>query len=143
MRVAMSEHHDPDAEALPLRDRMQEYLTLFGMGIAAAAAAGVFFSLVTASTFASAFGYSLVGLAVALLLGGGLAGSGLKDLGAGAVGAMLGSSARSAGSPDRPSPRERLRAGLRPEANPRAFWQVIGGFAYFALGAWIVLQFAS
>jgi hypothetical protein len=29
---------------------------------------------------------------------------------------------------------ERLRKGLRPEANPSAFWQVIGGIAAVAGG---------
>ena len=139
----MTEHEIPEADMPPLRDRMPEYLTVFGFGLAAAAAAGVLFSLVSSSTFAAAFGYSLVGLSVALLLGGGLAGSGLKDLGAAAAGALFGSSAPSGPSSPAPDPRERLRRGLRPEANPRAFWQVMGGFAYFAIGTWIVLQFAS
>lgn len=38
-------------------------------------------------------------------------------------------------------PHERLRRGLRPEANPRAFWQVVGGFAYIVLGILIVEWF--
>jgi hypothetical protein len=29
---------------------------------------------------------------------------------------------------------ERLRKGLRPQANPTAFWQVIGGIAYLVVG---------
>ena len=31
-------------------------------------------------------------------------------------------------------PRERLRKGLRPKANPTAFWQVVAGFAYVGIG---------
>ncbi len=38
----------------------------------------------------------------------------------------------------RRDPMERLRKGLRPEANPRAFWQVIAGALYIAIGIGIV-----
>ena len=31
--------------------------------------------------------------------------------------------------------RQRLDRGLRPEANPVAFWQVVAGLAYLGLGA--------
>jgi hypothetical protein len=36
-------------------------------------------------------------------------------------------------------PMERLRRGLRPEKNPAAFWTVIGGFLYIALGSVLVI----
>jgi hypothetical protein len=100
----------------------------------------------------------MVGLGTLLVLAGGVAGGGYANLGAGALGTMFGSSVRhqpgSAAEDDpeevrsevfgrRGDPHARLRKGLRPEANPRAFWQVIGGSAYFALGTAIVLQFAS
>ena len=35
--------------------------------------------------------------------------------------------------------RERLRRGLRPEANPGAFWQAVGGRIYVAIGLMIVV----
>jgi undecaprenyl pyrophosphate phosphatase UppP len=38
----------------------------------------------------------------------------------------------------RVDPMDRLRKGLRPEANARAFWQVIGGVLYIAIGIGIV-----
>ena len=38
----------------------------------------------------------------------------------------------------RQDPMERLQKGLRPEANPRAFWQVVGGVLYIAVGIAIV-----
>jgi hypothetical protein len=39
----------------------------------------------------------------------------------------------------RRDPMERLRRGLRPEKNPAAFWTVIGGFVYIALGSLLVI----
>jgi hypothetical protein len=38
------------------------------------------------------------------------------------------------GRVQRVDPRERLRKALRPEKNPRAFWQVIAGPVYLASG---------
>lgn len=145
-------------QVLPLRDRMPDYLALFGSGLAVAAVIGVLVVVMSDNSFAAGFGYSLVGIAILMLLSGGVSGGGYANLGAGALGTMFGSGLRnqegSAEDDDpeelrqqvfgrRGDPRERLRKGLRPEANPRAFWQVIGGLAYFAIGTWIVIQFAG
>lgn len=136
---------------------MPDYLALFASGLGVAAVIGVLVVAFSDRSFASGFGYSLVGIAILMLLSGGVSGGGYANLGAGALGTMFGSGLRtpegSAEDDDpeelrkqvfgrRGDPRERLRKGLRPQANPRAFWQVIGGLAYFTLGTWIVIQFA-
>ena len=36
-----------------------------------------------------------------------------------------------------------MRQGLRPEANPRAFWQVVGGGLYVGIGLLIVILFSA
>lgn len=137
---------------------MPDYLALFGLGIAGCLITGLIVVVVSPNSFAAGFGYAMIGLGVILVLAGGVAGGGYANLGVGAIGTMFGSDIRaqpgSATEDDpeevrkevfgrRGNPRERLRKGLRPEANPRAFWQVIGGSAYFALGTAIVLRFAS
>lgn len=152
----------PDTPAaavkLPLRERMPDYLALFGLGIVGCLIGGIIVVIVSQYSFASGFGYTMIGLGVLLVLSGGVSGGGYANLGAGALGTMFGSGLRNQEGPAdeddpealrrevfgrRRDPRERLRRGLRPEANPRAFWQVIGGSTYFALGTVIVLQFAS
>ena len=148
----------PEDSQLPLRDRMPDYLALFGAGLAAAAALGLIIAFVSSTSFAAGFGYTLIGIAILMLLSGGVTGGGYVNLGAGALGTMFGTGLRNpegdSKSDDaeelrkqvfgrRGDPRERLRKGLRPEANPRAFWQVIGGFAYFVIGTWTVITVPS
>jgi len=154
------DHHEKAAATseVSLRDRLPDYLALFGVGIVACLVGGLIVVVVSTHSFATGFGYTMIGLGVVLVLSGGVTGGGYANLGAGALGTMFGSSLpRQEGSaedddPDelrrevfgrRGDPRERLRKGLRPEANPRAFWQVIAGSTYFALGTVIVLRFAS
>jgi hypothetical protein len=155
----MTDYEMPADEAnLPLRDRMPDYLALFGTGLGVAAVVGLLVHFLTDFNFAAGFGYALIGIAILMLLSGGVTGGGYANLGAGALGTMFGSGLRnSEGDSDdddaeelrkqvfgkRGDPRERLRKGLRPEANPRAFWQVIGGFAYFVMGTWTVIRFPS
>lgn len=146
------------AEKLPLRERMPDYLALFGIGLAVGLVVGLIVVWVSTYSFAAGFGYTMIGLGMVMLLAGGVAGGGYANLGVGALGTMFGSELRSepgTSEDDDPEelrrqvfgrrgdPRERLRKGLRPEANPRAFWQVIGGFAYFGLGTLIVITWAS
>lgn len=148
----------PEELSLSLRDRLPDYLALFATGLVVAAACGLLVFWASDTSFTSGFGYSLIGISILMFLSGGVSGGGYANLGAGALGTMFGSQLRTpegdAQDDDaeelrkqvfgrRGDPRERLRKGLRPEANPRAFWQVIGGAAYFALGTWIVIQFAS
>ena len=77
------------------------------------------------------------------MLAGGATGGGYTSLGIGAAGALFGGRRVDEASEDlgetwseqtKKTPRERLREGLRPEANARAFWQVIAGFVYIAIG---------
>ena len=148
----------PEETALSLRDRMPDYLALFATGLGVAALIGLLVVWLSDYAFATGFGYSLIGIAILMLLSGGVTGGGYANLGAGALGTMFGTGLRNPeGDSDdddaeelrkqvfggRGDPRERLRKGLRPEANPRAFWQVVGGFVYFVLGTWIVIQFPS
>ncbi len=155
----MARHDAPSQElTLSLRDRLPDYLALFASGLGVAAAIGLLVFLMSDTSFLSGFGYSLIGIAVLMLMAGGVSGGGYANLGVGALGTMFGAQLRTpeGESQDddaeelrkevfgrRGDPRERLRKGLRPEANPRAFWQVIGGLTYFAIGTWIVIQFAS
>ncbi|MEN8233548.1 MAG: hypothetical protein ABFR89_01315 [Actinomycetota bacterium] len=141
-------YHDEhaDNEVLPLRDRIPEYVAVFAIGLGAAGAFGLLIGLLMGSGLWSATGYTIVMLGIVLLLAGGASGGGYTSLGIGAVGGMFGGrrvdeeeqehlQRRSGRAQD---PMERLRKGLRPEANPRAFWQVIAGALYIAVGIWIV-----
>ena len=139
---------ESDEQALSIRDRAPDYAAVFGVGVAGSFAVGGIIWLISDVAFASAVGYTMILYGVVLMLAGGATGGGYTNLGVGAVGAMFG--ARRAdeaqdelderrGGKQRVDPQERLRRGLRPEANPRAFWQVIGGIAYVALGLGIII----
>lgn len=136
-----------DEVELALRDRLPEYLTVFGVGAAAAAGVGVVIALIWKISFAAGIGYTIVALGIILLLAGGATGGGYTSLGIGAATALFGGRRVDEADEDlgdgwsgnlKKSPQDRLREGLRPEANPRAFWQVVGGFSYIALGIAIV-----
>jgi hypothetical protein len=144
--VPFGRMHDPeetDDIVLSLRDRMPEYLAVFAVGFAVSAVVGLLVGLLKHGSLWSAMGYTVMLLGIVMMLAGGASGGGYTHLGAGAVGAALGGrrtdeddSGSQAGTGQ--DPMDRLRKGLRPEANPRAFWQVIGGILYIALGAVIV-----
>ena len=136
---------------------MPDYLAIFGAGLVVAAVAGGVIAAMSSYGFANSFGYTLIFFAVLMLMTGGVSGGGYANLGAGALGKMFGSDLRNPeGSHEdddpeelrqhvfgyRPNARERLRKGLRPEANPRAFWSVVGGLLYFAIGTIVVLNFS-
>jgi hypothetical protein len=133
-------------EILPFRDRIPEYLTVFAIGFAIALGVGVALGLLTGSGAWTGSGYTMMVFGVVLLLAGGATGGGYTHLGAGAVGAMFGArrvDEEAQEHQDRRSgevqdPMDRLRKGLRPEKNPRAFWQVVAGAAYIAAGIGIV-----
>lgn len=127
---------------LPLRERLPDYLAVFGIGWAAMAVAGGAIALLTSASMVEGLAYVAMAGGVLLLLGGGANGGGYTNLGLGAAGAVLGSGQRHdedyedaevrRGRIKRVNPRDRLSKGLRPEKNPRAFWQVMAGFAYLA-----------
>ena len=136
------------SEELSLRDRLPEYLGVFGIGLAVCVAIGLVIWLISDVALASSVGYTTILYGVVFLLAGGATGGGYTNLGIGAAGALFG--ARRAdeaqddvqttgGFRDPVSAQERLQRGLRPEANPRAFWQVLGGAAYIALGLIVVI----
>jgi hypothetical protein len=147
----MSGRHEttgPEHAELPLRERMPEYLATFGAGLAVAGLVGALIGLLSSAAFFDAVGYTILGLGVVFLLAGGASGGGYTNMALGATGSLFGGRGRIDEDVDDPDvrrgalpktdPMERLRKGLRPPANPRAFWQVIGGFAYIAVGVVVV-----
>jgi hypothetical protein len=139
----------------PLAERIRGYLVVFTGGLGAAALVGVVVWLATSARLTDALGYTYIGLGTLLLLIGGAHGGGYSNLGIGAVEAVVGGRNRSqddyAADDDlrrgrimkRRDPMERLRRGLRPQANPTAFWQVIAGFLYIGAGVALTVLFAS
>ena len=138
-------------DPVPLVQRIPDYLATFSVGLAATVAVGLAVWLISDVSIASSIGYTIILYGVVLLLAGGATGGGYTSLGVGAMGAMFGSQRTdeetaefevSRGQTRRMDSRERLRRGLRPEANPRAFWQVVGGGLYVALGLLVVVTWS-
>jgi hypothetical protein len=134
----MTETPSPEDVVLPLRDRLPEYLVTFGIGWAVILTVGVGVWLFTAASLVEGVAYVALAAGVLLLLAGGASGGGYTSLGLGAAGALFGSRQLADDDYDDPDVRrgsirranamDRLRKGLRPEKNPRAFWQVVAGF---------------
>jgi hypothetical protein len=139
----------------PLSERMTGYLVAFGIGVGAAALVGVIVWLATSVRLADALGYSFIALGTLMLLVGGARGGGYSNLGIGSVEALIGGRNRSqddyvsdeelrrGGVMRKRDPMARLRQGLRPQANPTAFWQVIAGFAYIGIGVLLTVVLAG
>lgn len=137
---------EADEHQLSLRDRMPDYFATFGIGLAATFAIGFGIWLISDIGLSSTIGYTTILYGVVFLLAGGATGGGYVNLGVGAVGSMFGGRRLDDSEPGldsqnrkRTNSSERLEKGLRPEANPRAFWQVMGGVAYIAIGLAIVI----
>ena len=131
-------------DAYPLSERMPDYVVTFAIGFVGAAAVGMIIWSVSNIALASTVGYTVVLYVVVLLLAGGSSGGGYTNLGLGAMGSFFGTRRADEAQPEvqsvqKPTPQERLQKGLRPDANPRAFWQVVGGLLYIALGLAIVI----
>lgn len=130
--------------AEPLSERLPHYLLAFTVGLVLAAAIGAVVSLFTRASAPTGASYGLIGLGVLMMLAGGASGGGYTNMGVGAVETLFGGRRRHdddvedadvrMGGPGKRDPMDRLRKGLRPEANPSAFWQVIGGIAAVAGG---------
>jgi hypothetical protein len=130
----------------PLGERMPGYLVAFGIGAGAAGLVGFIAWLATSAGLMACLGYSFIGLGTLLLLVGGARGGGYSNLGIGAIEALVGGRNRTdddyvsdeelrrGAVMKKRDPMDRLRRGLRPQANPTAFWQVIGGLAYVGIG---------
>ncbi len=144
--IVMTPPEHTDDTVLPLRDRIPEYLTVFGVGFGVSAGVGLLISLLSGNGMWTSVGYTVMAFGAVMLLAGGASGGGYTNLGAGAIGAAFGGRRFDEGEQENQERRtgrredslERLRKGLRPEANPRAFWQVIAGALYIAVGIGIV-----
>lgn len=144
--AAMDDFASADGDGdLALRDRLPDYAAVFGIGLLGTSVVGVVIWLISDVSLASSVGYTMILYGMVFMLAGGATGGGYTNLGMGAVGSLFGGQRSddvpggSDPSPGRLDPAERLRRGLRPEANPRAFWQVMGGFAYLGVGLAIVI----
>jgi hypothetical protein len=138
----------------PLRERIRAYVFLFWIGLGIAGIAGLILWAATPIGFFNAVGYANLGVGTLLLLAGGARGGGYTNLGLGAVEAVVGGRNRIdddyVADPElrrgrfmsRRDPMERLRKGLRPPANPSAFWQTVAGFLYVAVGV-VLTQLGS
>ncbi len=157
---------DPEAAVLldapqPLRDRASGYAVGFGIGLAAIVGVGVVIALVGAPLRAGV-GYTAIAAGVLLALAGGADGAGLSSLGIGeGIGRMVAHAnptflldedgadpppqrgSKKYGVALEPTDRQdligRLRKSLRPERNPAAFWTVVAGVLYAAIGIAVVI----
>ena len=115
--------------ALPLRSRLPEYVALFGVGLVGATSIGWLVGLMFGLPMAQAVGYTVFAFGLFCLLGGGAAGGEYKALGIGqGVGRV-----KHAIDED-PNVLEDLRRARRPGRNPAAFWMIIAGAVYTAIG---------
>jgi len=140
----------PSAER-PLRERLPGYLAAFGIGLAAGAAVGVIVWLATSARLSDAVGYTYSALGAVLLLVGGVRGSGYPRPGAasrGTVGRGLGTAWEAVGRRGDQGEATRLdpvgrRRRLMAPPNPAAFWQVVAGCAYLAIGVLLTVLLTS
>lgn len=149
--MSAPEHQVPDDT--PLAERFPAYLAIFGITTSIALVVGLIVAAATSQRLVSGAGYGVIILGVLYLLVGGTRGGGYANIGIGAVGTLFGggSGRRYDEDPDdrdvrygkrkRVDPMTRLRAGLRPERNPGAFWAVVGGFALIGAGIYFLSLF--
>lgn len=140
-----SQHPEGFEDTLSLSERMPDYAVTFVIGLVAAAAVGAVVWLVSDIPLSSSVGYTVILYGVVLILAGGSSGGGYTNLGMGAMGSMFGTrrvddAESEVSSSRKPTASERLQQGLRPEASPRAFWQVIGGCLYVGLGLLLLIE---
>lgn len=137
-------HESASISIEPLRERIPHYAIAFGIGCVVAAVIGTIIAAFTDAGLLTGAGYGVIGWGVALLLVGGTAGGGYANMGVGAAQSLFGGRTRYDDEFDDADVRRgrikkvdassRLKKGLRPQANPSAFWQVIGGLAAMVLG---------
>lgn len=141
----------PEPVTEPLSERIPHYLTIFAVGFVVATLAGAVWATLFGGSIPTSAGYALILYGTGLLMVGGATGGGYTNIGMGAVGSLFGGRQRYDDDYDDPDvrrgdtpekdPMDRLRRGLRPGKNPTAFWQVVGGIAYIALGIMMVETF--
>jgi hypothetical protein len=127
----------------PLRDRMPRYLKNLVVLIVFSTVIGVVFGLVSDAGVVRAIGGTLaiVGMLVAGV--GAFFGGGYDSLGRGTTGMLFGGRAPADPKRDATYFQDRLRDGLRPEANPSAFWSVVGGIGLVVAGLGILETFVN
>jgi hypothetical protein len=130
----------------PLRERFPVYLKVFGIVVLVLTILGLGASVFFGVEMPDGVGYAFILGGTVMMLSGGARGGGYSNIGIGAIEAVA--TGRSRVDDDyvededlrrgqtmkRKDPMERLRRGLRPPANPAAFWQAIGGVALAAMG---------
>lgn len=116
---------------LPLRERLPDYLAMFGAGLGGALVLALVATMF-GPTFLGSLTNILIAYTVLLFLAGGTTGGGYANLGLGGVAAVTRRGRRETLD-------DRLQRGLRPERNPRAFWQVIAGTAYLAIAVIVLV----
>jgi hypothetical protein len=132
---------------------MPDYLATFGIGWAVILTLGIGVGVFSSASLIEGIAYVAMAAGVILLLAGGATGGGYTSMGLGAAGALFGSRNRPDDDFDdsdvrrgvlrRVNTEERLRKGLRPEANPRAFWQVVAGFVNLAVAFGLLMTFGG
>jgi hypothetical protein len=142
-------HHDSrgyNADLEPLRERFPVYLKVMGVTILVLVIFGLGLTVFFGVQLPDSVGYALILGGTLMMLAGGARGGGYSNIGVGAVEALVtgrnrneddyveDEDLRRGASMKRRDPMERLRKGLRPPANPSAFWQTIGGLALAAIG---------
>jgi hypothetical protein len=142
-----------DDVALPLRDRLPDYLATFGILWVVILVVGLGVGTFSSASLVEGVAYIALATGVALLLAGGASGGGYTSLGLGAAGALFGFRQRHdedyedaevrRGLLKRVNAEERLRRGLRPEKNPRAFWQVVAGFINLGIAMALLMNYGS
>ena len=122
-----NDHEGVEFAELSLRERIPDYIAVFATGLGAAIVVSVLATLF-GPTFRNSFGNVLISYTAILFLMGGTSGGGYTNMGLGTLLASVGRRGSRSETLD-----ERLQRGLRPQKNPRAFWQVIAGGAYLAI----------
>ena len=84
----------PEDVLLPLRERLPDYLAVFGVGWAVIVIVGIAIGIFSSASIAQGVGYVALGSGLLLLLAGGATGGGYANLGLGAAGALFGSRSR-------------------------------------------------
>lgn len=137
----------------PLRERFPDYAATFTVGLAIMLVLGLLWGLASEASLLEGMAWSLMLGGVLLLLIGGATGGGYANLGLGAMTTVFGGRQNydedvtdediRRGKVKKRDAGERLRKGLRPPPNPTAFWQVIGGICYIALGVFLLETLAG
>jgi hypothetical protein len=115
--------------SLPLRARFPEYIAVFCVGLGGGLLIGLLVGLIFDVPILTALGYTVFALGLFCLLGGGAQGGKYTSLGLGE-----GAGRVKFVYDEDPNVLANLSGARRPGRNPGAFWMVVGGFLYGAIG---------